>query len=116
MVLKKRIIAYIKLVLGTAIIAFSTSLILLPNKLSTGGFSGIGTAIHYFLGIKIGTAVLILNIPVFIIAYIKLGKRMFFNSILGTFLLSFFLNITGFSLPVSCCRVLFLCSRVVIFL
>lgn len=91
--IKKIIVEKAQLVLGTAIIAFATSLILLPNKLSTGGFSGIGTIIYYFLGIPIGTAVFLLNIPIFIISYIKKGKKFFINAVLGTVLLSAFLNL-----------------------
>ena len=91
--MRKRLIEFSKMLMGTAIMAFSTSLILLPSKISTGGFSGIGTAIHYFFNIKIGTAVLLLNIPLFIITYKKLGKKIFLNSVLGTILLTFFLNL-----------------------
>ena len=90
---KKRIIETIWLAIGTAIIAISTSLFLLPNKLSTGGFSGIGTIIHYLFKTPIGTAVFVINIPIFIIAYIKIGKTFFFKAVLGTVLLSAFLNI-----------------------
>ena len=41
---KQRIIEKMQIILGTSITAFSTSMVLLPNKISTGGFSGIGTA------------------------------------------------------------------------
>lgn len=90
-----KIIEIMQIILGTAITAYSTSLVLLPNKLSTGGFSGIGTVIHYLFGIKIGTAVFLLNMPIFIIAYFKAGKKFFFHSILGTIFLSIFLNLFG---------------------
>ena len=90
-----KIIEIMQIILGTAITAYSTSLVLLPNKLSTGGFSGIGTVIHYLFDIKIGTAVFLLNMPIFIIAYFKAGKKFFFHSILGTIFLSIFLNLFG---------------------
>ena len=90
---KQRIIEKMQIILGTSITAFSTSMVLLPNKISTGGFSGIGTAIYYYFHFPIGTVVFFLNIPIFIITYIKIDKKVFFNSILGTLLLSTFLNI-----------------------
>ena len=93
-IIKKSIIETIELVVGTALIAFATSLFLLPNKLSTGGFSGIGTIMHYFFNTSIGTAVFALNIPVFIIAYLKSGRKFFLNAVLGTTFLSVFLNIS----------------------
>lgn len=86
------LIQAIQIIVGTAIVAISTSLFLLPNQLSAGGFSGISTITYYLLGIPIGTTVLILNIPLFILSLIKNGKDFFINAIVGTVLLSVFLN------------------------
>lgn len=91
--IKKKIIELIYLILGTAITAISTGLFMLPNKLSTGGFSGIGTIIHYLTGLPIGTAVLFLNIPLFAILLLKSGKEFFLKAVMGTFFLAIFLNI-----------------------
>lgn len=41
------------LIVGTALVAASTSLFLLPNQLSSGGFSGIGTITYYLFKIPI---------------------------------------------------------------
>jgi len=87
------VIESIQIIAGTAIMAFGTSLFLLPNQLSAGGFSGIGTITYYLLGIPLGTTTLILNIPLFIISLLKNGKKFFLNALLGTFLLSMFFNI-----------------------
>ena len=73
--------------------AFGTSLFLLPNQLSAGGFSGLGTITYYLFGIPLGTTTLILNIPLFVMSFIKNGKKFFFNALLGTILLSIFFNI-----------------------
>ena len=40
-------------VIGAMIMAFGTSLFLLPNQLSTGGFSGIATITYYLFNIWI---------------------------------------------------------------
>lgn len=90
--LRRLIINLVKIVIGTVIMAVGIDLFLLPNQLSTGGFSGIGTIVYYMYGVKVGTTVILLNIPLFILAYFKLGKKFFFNSIIGTALLSYFLN------------------------
>ena len=87
------IVQAIQIVIGTAVTAFSTSLFLLPNQLSAGGFSGIATITYYLFKIPLGTTVLILNIPLFIISLVKNGKHFFINAIFGTALLSIFLNI-----------------------
>ena len=87
------IIQTIQIIVGTLVMAFGTSLFLLPNQLSSGGFSGLGTITYYLLGIPLGTTTLILNIPLFIISFIKNGKKFFLNALLGTFSLSMFFNI-----------------------
>ena len=91
--IRKVIIEMIQIIIGTAIMAFSTSLFLLPNQLSSGGFSGIATITYYLFRIPLGTTVFILNIPLFIISLIKGGKNFFLNAITGTILLSVFLNL-----------------------
>ena len=49
-------------IIGSFIIAISISLFLLPNKLSTGGFSGLATITYYLFNIPAGTFMLVLNI------------------------------------------------------
>lgn len=91
--IKYLLVQFIQIIIGTALVAMSTSLFLLPNQLSSGGFSGIATIIYYLLKIPLGTTVLVLNIPLFIMSLIKNGKSFFLNAITGTIGLSFFLNI-----------------------
>lgn len=78
--------------LGCVVSAFGTACFLLPNKLSSGGFAGIATILYYFLNLPMGTTIIFLNIPVFIIAYFKLGKKFLFKSIISTIAFSFFLD------------------------
>lgn len=64
--------------------AIATSLFLLPNQLSSGGFAGIATILYYFLKIPMGVTILLLNIPLFLFAGYKLGKGFLIKSIIGT--------------------------------
>lgn len=93
LLIKKYIIEILQLALGSIIMAIGTSQFLLPNKLSSGGFSGLATIPYYLFNWSIGITILILNIPCFIIAYIRIGKEFFFKSLLGTILLSLFIDI-----------------------
>lgn len=90
---RKGLFNAICLVFGTLLMACATALFLLPNQLSTGGFSGIGTIAYYFFNIPVGTAMLVLNLPLFCIAFFRIGKRFLFKSIAGTLLLSVFIDI-----------------------
>lgn len=94
--MKKNIKIYLievfELILGAMIMAFGVQLFLLPNKLSSGGFSGIATIVYYFFNVQMGVTNLLLNIPLFIIAFFKMGKDFFIKSIIGTVSLSVFFD------------------------
>lgn len=80
-------------VLGTIFSGFGMASFLLPNKLSSGGFTGIATIFYYLFNWNLGITVILLNIPFFIFAFIRIGKRFLFKTILGTTLLSVFIDI-----------------------
>ena len=90
---KRIVIEIVGTILGSFIMALGVSLFLLPNQLSSGGLAGIATITYYLLNIPMGTAILVLNIPLFIIAVYKLGKSFFIKSIVGTITLSYFIDI-----------------------
>lgn len=90
---KKLLIEILGTMLGAAIMAVGTSLFLLPNKLSSGGFAGIATIFYYFFKIPMGTTILLFNIPLFIFASYKLGKGFLVKSIVGTTSFSLFIDI-----------------------
>lgn len=96
----------LKIVIGTMIMAIGIDLFLVPSKLSTGGFSGIGTLLYYLWGIPVGTTTLILNIPLVILAFLKLGKRFVVKTIIGTMSLSYFLNVFEKITPITNDKVL----------
>lgn len=83
---------FFRIAIGTIIMAAGLELFLIPNQLSTGGFSGIAIIIYYILKVPVGTTILLLNIPLFIIAYFKVGKEFFAKAVIGTIFLSIFLN------------------------
>lgn len=78
---------------GCLIAAFGTSCFLLPNQLSSGGFAGIATILYYFLDWQMGTTIILMNIPLFIIAYFKVGKEFFLKSLISTFAFSKFIDL-----------------------
>ena len=91
--IKKLISEYLFISLGCIVMAMGVSLFLLPNELSTGGFSGIATILYYLCGFPLGSTMLILNIPLLLIAYFKIGKQLFFRSIYGTVIFSVLVDI-----------------------
>lgn len=80
-------------IIGAFIMAFAVSFFLLPNELSSGGFSGIATILYYKLKVPMGITIAFLNIPLFLMAGYKIGKKFFAKSIVGTVSLSAFIDI-----------------------
>ena len=91
--MKKIIIQVIETIIGSFIMAAAVSLFLLPNELSSGGFSGIATVTYYLFNIPMGITILALNIPLFLLSTLKIGKEFLGKSIIGTVSLSIFIDI-----------------------
>ncbi len=85
---KNTIKEYTLFIIGSMIAALGTSLFLLPNQLSSGGFSGIATILYYLFGIQMGTTIMVLNVPVFILAFIRGGKQFVLKTIMATIVFS----------------------------
>lgn len=81
------------IIIGCLFMAMGTSLFLLPNQLSSGGFAGIATIIYYLFSLPLGTTMLILNIPLFILTFIRVGKEVAVKGVFGTIMLSLFIDI-----------------------
>ena len=92
MKVKQFIIQISETILGSFIMAIAVSLFLLPNELSSGGFSGIATIMYYIFKIPMGTTILALNIPLFLLATVKIGRKFLEKSIIGTISLSIFID------------------------
>lgn len=104
--LKKYIYDFILLIIGCAIMAIATSFFLLPNQLSSGGFTGIATITYYLLKWPVGIVVFALNIPLFILSYFRIGKEFLIKGILGTIFLSIFIDIFDKFKPLTQDRIL----------
>lgn len=96
----------IQTIIGSIIIAISVALFLLPNELSSGGFSGIATIIYYLFKIPVGTTILVLNVPLFIFATFKIGKRFLAKAIIGTLTLSLAVDFFNKFIPLTNDKVL----------
>ena len=61
--------------------------------MTTGGASGIATILYYLSNIPMGITILAINLPLFVIAIVKLGKKFVIKTIFSTVLLSVFLEL-----------------------
>lgn len=88
---KATFIDLLMIALGCAIYGISLDMISVPNKLADGGLSGISLILRHFWGINMGLSTLILNIPLILLGYRFMGKRLLAYTIWGPVSLSFFL-------------------------
>ena len=98
-VYKMKLSYFLLIIVGTAGVAFAVQCMYDPCGLVTGGFSGIAIIIKSLTehiipgGVPLWLTNLLLNIPVFIVAYIKMGKRFIGRTLFGTVMLSVWLYI-----------------------
>ena len=88
---KATLIDLLMIALGCATYGISLDMISVPNKLADGGLSGISLILRHFWGINMGLSTLVLNIPLILLGYRFMGKRLLAYTIWGTVSLSFFL-------------------------
>ena len=80
-------------ILGSSIFALGFSLFLLPNDMSSGGVSGLAMVLVELLGFgSVGTISILVNLPLFILGGIKIGKQFFAGSLLGMVLSSLLID------------------------
>ena len=76
-------------VLGSAIFALGFSLFLGPNDMNAGGISGLAQIAVELTGMgTVGGLSILINLPLFILGGMKIGKRFFFGSMIGMVLSS----------------------------
>ena len=74
---------------GSLLCAVAVKGIIIPKQFLAGGVTGLSLLIHYVLpGLPLGLIYFILNIPLFGIGWLFVGRRFFFYSLAGVFIFS----------------------------
>lgn len=81
------------IIFGAAIYAFGLTYFVVPHHLFEGGATGITLITYYLFNIPISVMNLIINIPLFILAWKIFGAKTLYSSLLGTISLSIWLAI-----------------------
>ncbi|MRX72210.1 DUF2179 domain-containing protein [Bacillus lacus] len=82
-----KILEYIFILAGSAIVALAFNLFLLPNRVASGGVSGISTILDAMLGWEPAFVQWAFNIPLFILGVVLLGRQFGFKTLIGTIFL-----------------------------
>ena len=75
-------------ILGSIIVALSFNLFLIPHKILSSGISGIAIIIGILTPFNTGLVNFLLNLPILILGYIGLGKRLIGYTIISVITLS----------------------------
>ena len=79
---------------GSALFALGFSLFLQPNDLNSGGMSGLAMAVVELTGFgSVGFYTVVINLPLFILGGLKIGRRFFFGSLWGMLLSSVLIDV-----------------------
>lgn len=80
--------------LGSAVFALGFSLFLAPNEINSGGISGLAQIAVHVTGFgSVGTVSVLLNLPLFVMGGIRIGKRFFVGSLLGMLFSSLLIDV-----------------------
>lgn len=81
------------ILLGNTLYALAVALFILPNKLITGGTTGLALVFQHQLGIPVSIFVGVFNIVMFVLGGIVLGKSFALTTVISTFYYPFILSI-----------------------
>jgi len=84
--MKKKVIDILSILIGNCLIAFAISTLILENHIIAGGVSGIGIVFQHYFNISVSLSVGIVNIVLFGLGFIFLGKMFAMTTLLSTFL------------------------------
>lgn len=88
------ILDILKTAVGCALFAVGFDLFLMPGGMNAGGLSGLAMAFVHVTDLgSVGLVTALMNIPLFILAGMKIGKKFFFGSFLGMVFSSVFIDI-----------------------
>ena len=83
---------------GAGLFALGFDLFLLPHELNAGGVSGLSMVVHELVYrwapfLTVGIIQLIINLPLFLLGGLKIGKKFFIGSLLGLAASSLFIDL-----------------------
>ena len=73
--LKRNIVQHLGIIAGSILFAIAYSWFLVPYKIAPGGIGGLSQIFFHLLNIPVGFSMIIMNIPLFVLNFIFMGKN-----------------------------------------
>ncbi len=87
-----QVVKYALITIGAAIGAVGFQFFMFPNAIVSGGLIGIAQIVNRLTGLPVGAFSIVLNVPLFIIAWKQFGLGFIISSFAGTVLYSVFID------------------------
>lgn len=87
------ILDILKLILGSALIAFAFRFFTYPNSIVSGGITGISQITNLLTGLPVGLVNIALNIPLFAVCWRRLGLRDLVGALSVMLMISVFIDL-----------------------
>lgn len=81
------------LTIGPFIAAFALEVFLVPNEIIDGGIVGISIIISVLTKLNLGLLIFVINIPFFLLAFNKIGKKFVLQTFYAVGMLSLWINV-----------------------
>ena len=81
------------IVAGCAIYGASFAFLTYPNSIVSGGLTGISQILNLLTGLPVGVMVMVMNIPLFVVAWKRFGVRFIVYSLIGMVADSLFIDL-----------------------
>ena len=75
---------YVFIIVGAILVGIAYNVFLLLAQLAAGGISGVSTILHELYNTKPALVQALINLPLFIVGFIALGKEFSYKTLLGT--------------------------------
>ncbi|WP_174614192.1 YitT family protein [Virgibacillus ihumii] len=93
--MKKLMYEYLLIIIGATLVALSYNIFLLPAKLAAGGISGVSTILYELYELSPAYTQFLINLPIFILGWIALGKDFSGKTLVGTFWVPFIIYLSA---------------------
>ena len=91
----KALVEFISFFIGVAVFSAGIGLFVTPGKIAVGGFTGISVIINSLTSFPVGIAIILMNIPMFIICAKIFGIKFIFKTIIGVIASSVLIDVFG---------------------
>src|SRR5690625_4055875 len=86
-------IEYIQVIIGSSLVGVGYNMFLLPAKLAAGGISVVSTILFEMYELSPAFTQFLINIPIFVIGWLTLGRDFSGKSLVGTFWVPFIISL-----------------------